>query len=57
MIYRIDYEESFAPVAKMNLVRILNSIVFLFDSPVQFGVKMHFAYCLGFDRQFKSLSV
>ena len=41
--YGIDYDETFAPVAKMNLVRMLISCAVNLDWEIyQMDVKMHF---------------
>jgi len=44
-IYEIDYEETFALVAKMNLIRVLLSIAANLDWPLhQFDVKSAFIH-------------
>ena len=41
--YEIDYEDTFAPVAKMNTIRVLISLAANLDWPLrQFDVKMLF---------------
>jgi hypothetical protein len=43
--YEIDYEETFAPVAKMNSIRVLLSIAANLDWPLhQFDVKNRFLH-------------
>ena len=43
--HRIDYQETFAPVAKMNIIRIIISLVVNFDWPLnQYDIKNAFLH-------------